>query len=121
MDYVYLIFKLIFALLVVLLFMILALRFSNKGITKYNSKKYARVIDRIQLSKESSIVILKLGDKGIVLLTSTNHTEKLEELTKEEIELIEKNKQEGYEEMTQVFNKIINKVRLKEKKNEEIK
>ena len=121
MDYIYLIFKLIFALLVVILFMILAFKFSNKGVIKYNSKKYAKVIDRIQLSKESFIVILKLGDKGVVLLSSTSHTEKLQELTKEEIELIEKNKEESYEEMTQLFDKLIKKVRLKVKRNEEIK
>ena len=121
MEYFYLIFKLIVALVVVFGLMMIAIKFSNKGVNKINSKKYVKVIDRLQISKESFIVILKIGEKGLVLLTSANHTEKLEELTNEEIESIEKNKQEGYEEMTKVFEKIINKVKLKEKKNEQIK
>lgn len=121
MDEFYLVIKLIFALIVVFGLMIIAIKYSNKGVNKINSRKYVKVIDRVQISKESFIVILKIGEKGLVLLTSTNHTEKLEELTNEEIELIEKNKQEGYEEMTKVFEKIINKVKLKEKKNEQIK
>ena len=120
MDFLYLIIKLVIALIVVFGLFSISVKYSNKGLSKINEKKYVKVIDRVQISKESFIVIVKLGEKGLVLLTNPNHTEKLEELSKEKIQEIEENKNNNLEQMSQVFNKIINKIKIKEEKNEKI-
>lgn len=121
MDFLYLMIKLIVALAVVLGLFSISVKYSNKGLSKINEKKYVKVIDRVQISKESFIVIVRLGEKGMVLLTTQNHTEKLEELSEEKIREIEENKKDNLEQMSQVFNKVINKIKLKEEKNGKIK
>lgn len=122
MDFFVMIIKLIFGLIIILGVCFIALNYSNKGISKISNKRYVRVIDRMQISKDTYIVILKVGNKGMVLLTNMGHTEKLQELTLEEIETIESSKMESYENMTNKFNKIISniisKIKSKEDKDE---
>lgn len=127
MDQVIIIFRYVFALALVFGLLFLSAKLSNKGLTKFNENKYIKVIDRVQLTKDSAICIIKIGEKGLVVITSTGHTEKLEELTKEEIEKIEKEKSRGYEEMSASINKYfdkyktkIHKIKSKEEKNEKI-
>lgn len=120
MDYVILIFRLIFALIFIFGLIIVFYKYSNKGINKINEKKYIKVIERIQISRDSSIIIIQIGEEGQVLLSSIGHTKVLKELTKEQLEKIQNDKKESYEEMTEAFNKVIKKIRLKEKRHEEI-
>lgn len=107
--------QLIIGLIVVLGLMMITLRVSNKGITNFTTKKYIRVIDKVQLSKDSYIVVAKIGDKGIIFVTSGNNTEKLQELSFEEIEKIEKEKRESLDNMTHAFDKYIEKVKTIDK------
>ena len=118
MDFLFYIIKMIFALVFILGLMVFALKYSNKGLNKISNKRYVKVVDRMQISKDTYIVILKIGKKGMVLLTNSGHTEKLQELTLEEIEDIEKSKIESYENMTNIFNKFISKIKSKEDKDE---
>lgn len=120
-EFLWMIIKLIFALIVIFGLMIIVAKYSNKGLKSINNKKYTQIIDRIQISKDSNIIVLKIGKKGMVLLTSTGHTEKLQDLTEEEIEKIQESKMESYESMTQAFDKIISKIKSKEDKDEENK
>lgn len=118
MEFVIYIIKMIFALAFILALMVLALKYSNKGISKITNKRYVKVVDRMQISKDTYIVILKVGQSGMVLLTNPGHTEKLQEISLEEIEEIEKNRIESYENMTNIFNKFISKLKSKEDKDE---
>lgn len=120
-EFFWMIIKLIFALIVIFGLMIIVVKYSNKGLKSINNKKYTTIIDRIQISKDSHIIVLKIGTKGMVLLTSTGHTEKLQDLTEEEIIKIQESKMESYESMTQAFDKIISKIKSKEDKDEEYK
>lgn len=119
MDFLYLVTKLIFALIIVFGLMFVALKCSNKGMSKFTDKKYVKVIDKVQISKDNYILILKIGEKGMIVMTSNNHTEKLQELSKEEVLKIEEDKKENYQEMSKVFNKLIKKIKSKEDKNED--
>jgi flagellar protein FliO/FliZ len=118
MDFIFMVFKLIFALIIILGIFLVTLKYSNKGISKIGNKRYVKVVDRMQISKDSYIVILRIGKKGMVLLTNSGHTEKLQELSIEEIEEIERIKMESYENMTNIFNKLISKIKSKEDKDE---
>ncbi|NLK94057.1 MAG: FliO/MopB family protein [Clostridiales bacterium] len=117
-EFVVMIIKLIFGLVVIFGLMMIVIKFSNNSLKSINNKKYINIIDRMQISKETYIVVVKIGKKGMVLLTSSRHTEKLQELTQEEIEEIQEMKRESYENMTHAFDKLINKIKSKEDKNE---
>jgi flagellar biogenesis protein FliO len=54
-----------------------------------NNNKYIKVIERVQVSKENTVLVVKIGKKGYVMTSSTGHMGKLSELSEEEINLIE--------------------------------
>lgn len=129
MDFFYMILKSVGALIVVLGLLLLSLKLANKGINQSTSNKYTKIIDKTQISKDSFIVVVKIGKKGVVLSTSNRATEKLYELSEEEIDSIEKERKESLEEMSLKYKNtiedmknrgknIINKVRPKEENHE---
>lgn len=115
MEFIKMFLQLIIGLIVVLGLMIITVRVSNKGIKNITNKRYIKVIDKVQLAKDSYIVVAKIGDKGVIFVTSGNNTEKLQELSYEEIEKIEKEKRESLESMTHAFDKYLEKVKTIDK------
>ena len=125
MEFFLMFVKLILGLIVIIALIALSVKLSSKKITNFTNKKYVRVIDRIQISKDSYIVITKIGDKGIVFVTSGNSTQKLEELTSEEVTRIETEKRESIENVSKEFDRYTKIVKekasilLKKKSKEE--
>ena len=121
--------QLILALGVTLGLMFLTFKVMGKKVNSINNSKYVRVIERVQVSKENTILVVKIGNKGYVMTSSTGNMGKLSELSEEEINLIEEEKKKAAEEITEnyknlmiqsknSFSKIVNNIRSKEDKNE---
>ncbi|WP_160686095.1 flagellar biosynthetic protein FliO [Clostridium sp. C2-6-12] len=121
--------QLILALGVTLGLMFLTFKFMGKKVNYINNSKYVKVIERVQVSKENTILVVKIGKKGYVMTSSTGNMGKLSELSEEEINLIEEDKKKAAEEITENyknlmiksrknFSKIVNNIRSKEDKNE---
>lgn len=102
------IFKLIVSMIIIFALMIILFKYSNKGINGNLNKKYVKVIERVQISKDGYILVVKVGKKGMVLSTSTGHTEKLQELTEEELAEIEEAKQQALKDMNNKYEGILN-------------
>ena len=102
------IFKLIVSMIIIFALMIILFKYANKGINGNLNKKYVKVIERVQISKDGYILVVKVGKKGMVLSTSTGHTEKLQELTEEELAEIEEAKQQALKDMDNKYEGILN-------------
>ena len=102
------IFKLIVSMIVIFALMIILFKYANKGINGNLNKKYVKVIERVQISKDGYILVVKVGNKGMVLSTSTGHTEKLQELSEEELAEIEEAKQQALKDMNNKYEGILN-------------
>ena len=102
------IFKLIVSMIIIFALMIILFKYANKGINGNLNKKYVKVIERVQISKDGYILVVKVGNKGMVLSTSTGHTEKLQELTEEELAEIEEAKQQALKDMNNKYEGILN-------------
>jgi flagellar protein FliO/FliZ len=113
MDLIFSIFNLIFALVVVLGLMYLLFKISSNRLHKVNEGKYIKVLERVQISKESSIIVLKVGKKGYVMSSSSNRTEKLDEISEEDILLIEEEKKRQKEEVNQQYEVAIKGLKSK--------
>ena len=100
------IFKLIVSMIVIFALMIILFKYANKGINGNLNKKYVKVIERVQISKDGYILVV--GNKGMVLSTSTGHTEKLQELSEEELAEIEEAKQQALKDMNKKYEGILN-------------
>ncbi|MFR2526452.1 MAG: flagellar biosynthetic protein FliO [Clostridium paraputrificum] len=108
MDFTLMIFKLIVSMIIIFALMIILFKYDNKGINGNLNKKYVKVIERVQISKDGYILVVKVGKKGMVLSTSTGHTEKLQELTEEELAEIEEAKQQALKDMNNKYEGILN-------------
>lgn len=62
-------------------------RFGNK-FNLVTSHKYMKVLERLPLSKDNSLFIVKVGDKGYLLSSSVGKTEILKEFSPIELENI---------------------------------
>lgn len=121
--------QLIFALGITLGLMFLSFKVMGTKFNAINNNKYIKVIERVQITKENTILIVKIGEKGYIMTSTAGHMEKLSELSKEEVDAIEENKKKASQEMAQYytklvlksqksFSKIVKNIKSKEEKHE---
>lgn len=101
--------QLIFALGITFGLMFLCFKLMGTKIDTINKNKYVKVIDRVQVTKENSILIVKIGNKGYVMTSTSGRMEKLSELSEEEIKSIEEDKKKANEEIIKNYNEIYQK------------
>ena len=121
--------KLILALGITLGLIFLSFKLMGTKLSAINNNKYIKVIERVQVTKENTILIVKIGKKGFVMTSTAGHMEKLSELSEEEINIIEEEKKKAAEDISESYNKLILKsknsfskivknIKLKEEKHE---
>lgn len=121
--------KLILALGITFGLMFLSFKLMGTKLNAINNNKYVKVIERVQVTKENFILIVKIGQKGYVITSTAGHMEKLSELSEEEINLIEEDKKKAAADITESytklmlkskksFSKIVKNIRSKEEKHE---
>lgn len=108
MEIVFLSLKIVLALIVILLLMLATAKLSSSKFNKVSSKKSIKVLEKIQLSKDTSIFVLKVLNKGYIVSISPNNTTLIDELTEEEVALIENNKKEEVEKITETYSALLN-------------
>lgn len=127
-EFFKMIIQLIFALAATLGLMFLSVKLMGTKLNGINNR-YIKVIERVQVTKENAILIVKIGEKGYIMTSTAGHMEKLSELSEEEINIIEEDKRKSSQEMAsyyvglvsklkKVFLGIVNNKKSKEEKNE---
>ena len=99
--------QLILALGVTLGLIFLTFKLMGTKVNSINNSKYIKVIERVQVSKENTVLVVKIGKKGYVMTSTTGHMGKLSELSEEEISLIEEEKKKAAEEITENYKKLM--------------
>lgn len=99
--------QLILALGVTLGLMFLTFKLVGPKLNSINNSKYIKVIERVQVSKENTILVVKIGKKGYVITSTTGHMGKLSELSEDEINLIEEEKKKAAEDITENYKKLM--------------
>ncbi|MBU3190574.1 flagellar biosynthetic protein FliO [Clostridium bowmanii] len=108
LDFWTLLFKIIIFLPFILLLLYLSLKYGGNKLQKLQNGRYMKVLDRIALSKENSIIVVKIGEKAYAISSSLKGINILFELPKEEISSIESIKEiPQYEDMKELFKKHI--------------
>ncbi|WP_291635458.1 flagellar biosynthetic protein FliO [Clostridium sp.] len=112
-----LIIKILLFLPFILILLNLSLKYGGEKLQKLQNGKYMKIIDRVALSKENSIVVVKIGEKAYAISSSSKEINILFELPKEEIISIENNKDlPQYKDMKELFKKHIFKKGVKDEK-----
>lgn len=99
-----------------LLFFLLSLIFLSFKIEKFYSvkkNKHTQVLDITRIDKNNSIVILKVGQEGVLLGVTPSSINKIKDISKDEIINIEKDIEKSRDDFNKNINHIINKIKQK--------
>lgn len=67
-------------------------KYGGAKLQSIQNGKYMKILDRMPLSKENSLLITKIGEKGYVISSTQNRVEILKELDEDELRKIEESK-----------------------------
>ena len=115
-ESVKLIIQLVFALTLVFSLMYLLTKLSGSKLEKINESKYITVIERTNISKDTAILLLKVGEKGYIISANNNNVEKLQEISKEEMISILESKKRQKEVIAKGYESFINNIGIELKK-----
>lgn len=127
MQFIGMIFKTILGLALVLLLLYISLKLGGDKLQRFQNGKYIKVLERVPLSKDNFIFIVKIGESAYVMTSTAHNVEKLKELSYEEIEEIEKLKIQSipqYDNLKSFLNKeqlskVYDKLKLNKLKKED--
>ncbi|SHI59955.1 flagellar protein FliO/FliZ [Clostridium amylolyticum] len=113
MNTVSLILKIIVFLPFVITLIYLSLKFGGNKLQNMQNGSYMKIIERVQVSKENSLMLAKIGEKAYIMSSSPKGIEILEELSKEELLHIEEKKAEASAHSAEEMKKLLNKINIK--------
>lgn len=70
----------------------LSLKYGGTKLQSIQNGRFIKILERVHLSKENSLVVTRIGDKGYVVSSSQGKVEILLELKEEELEKLEASK-----------------------------
>jgi flagellar protein FliO/FliZ len=89
MEFITFVFKLFAALAIILPLIYIVLKFGGTNLQRLQNGKYIKIYEKVALSKENQILVMKLGEKGYVLSSSNGRIDILKDIDEEEMNRIE--------------------------------
>ncbi|WP_416176278.1 flagellar biosynthetic protein FliO [Clostridium sp.] len=125
LQFIWMIFRTILALFFVVLLIYISTKLGGTKLRDFQKGKFVSVLERTQLSKENSLLVVRIGEKAYVVSSSSGNIEIIYELTKEEMSKLQyKSNMPKYKDLKDFYKKtgvegIIKNLRIKkEDKNE---
>jgi flagellar protein FliO/FliZ len=95
---------------IIIILIAISLKLSQKTLMQGQANRHMKVLEVINLNKNNSLVVVKIGDEGCVLTSSSSNVNKIKDLTKEDILQIEENIIQNNVKAQQYFNKYKDKM-----------
>lgn len=109
-------FKILLALPFLIVLIYLSLKYSGSKLQSIQNGKYIKIVERVAISKENSLLVARIGNKGYVLTSTNGRIDILLELSDEELLKLEEVKViPQYANLKDFYEKVIKK---KEDRNE---
>jgi flagellar protein FliO/FliZ len=113
-NFIYMILQLAVILPFILFLIYLSLKVGGSKLQSLQSGRFIKVLERVSLSKENSVLAVKIGQKGYVISSSNGRVEILLELSDEEVLRIEKTKiMPQYDSITELYKNLMWKRKVK--------
>lgn len=77
----------------ILFLFVLFIKYGGNKLQRLHNGKYIKIMERVGLSKENGLMVVKIGDKGYVLSSASGKVEILLQISDEDMEKIENNNQ----------------------------
>lgn len=106
--------KLVIFLPFVIFLVYLSLKYGGSKLQNLQNGRLIHIVERVQISKDNSLFVAKVGDKAYLMSSATGSIEILKELSEEEVKNAESKeiipKVDNFKELCSLFkNKIYNK------------
>lgn len=89
MEFITVFLKIIVALIFIVFAIHLSLRLGGSKLQAMQNGKYMKIIERVAVSKDNSLLVVKFGEKAFVLASAQGKVDILRELETEEIKKLE--------------------------------
>lgn len=83
--------KIIVFLPFILILIYISLKYGGERLQNLQNGKFIKVLERTALTKENTLLVAKIGNKGYVLSSANGKVEILLEISDEELKALEKN------------------------------
>ena len=109
--------RLIVALLVILPLIYLSLKLGGNKLQNVQNGNYMKVIEKLSVSKENSLLVIKIGEQGYIFASTGAKMEIIKELTLEQISEIQKSKQiTQYKNVNEFLTDFKSRIKFEDKK-----
>ncbi len=78
----------------IIILIVVSIKLSKPNFEGMGIYKYTQIIERTNLNKDTNVFVLKIGNEGCVLVSSSSQVEKIKDISKQEMQEIEYNKKE---------------------------
>jgi len=121
MSVLLMILKLVVALLVILPLIYISIKYGGNRLQNMQNGNYMKILERLTLTKENSLLIIKIGEKAYVFSSSGSKLEILMELEPEELKKIQESKKvTQYKDFNEFYRNFKGKLNI-HSKNELLK
>lgn len=102
--------KIVVFLPFILLLFYLSVKYGGNKLQGIQNGRFVKVLERVAISKENSLIVVKLGEKGYVLTSSAGKVDTLLELSDEELIKLEASKEiPEYASLKDFYKKVTTK------------
>ncbi|WP_027624822.1 flagellar biosynthetic protein FliO [Clostridium lundense] len=102
--------KIIAFLPFVIVLIYISIKYGGEKLQDMQKGKYMKILDRLSLSKDNSLLIVKIGDKAYLMSSTNGNVQIVSELSSEDIRKIESSKDiVEYESLKEFYKKLRNK------------
>lgn len=98
--------KIVIFLPFILLLIYISMKYGGSKLQNIQNGKYIKILERAPISKENSLLVVKVGQKGYVMASTNGKIEIISELSQEEIIEVEASKAiPQYEDLKDFYEK----------------
>ncbi|MFL0269641.1 flagellar biosynthetic protein FliO [Candidatus Clostridium radicumherbarum] len=102
--------KIFIFLPIILIIFYISMKFGGSKLQTLQNGRFIKVLERVALSKENSLLVVKIGEKGYVLSSCNGKIEKLIELEASELAQVEAVKElPQYKSFKDLYEKVFKK------------
>lgn len=103
-------FKIIAFLPFIILLIYISIKYGGEKLQDIQKGKYMKIMDRLNLSKDNSLLVVKIGDKAYLMSSANGNVQIILELNSEDIRKIESSKDIAeYQNLKEFYKKLRNK------------
>ncbi|MGE5628553.1 MAG: flagellar biosynthetic protein FliO [Solirubrobacterales bacterium] len=92
MDFLIMLIKVLVALSVILLLIYISARLGGGKLQNIQNGRYIKILERVPISKENSMLAVKIGEKAYVVSSTTGRIEIVKQISPEELAAMELSK-----------------------------